>query len=128
MKPLLSRKARIKILVVDDHKLVREGIANVLSAENDISVVGQAENGLEAISKTSALKPDVIVMDLNMPILNGYEAIRMLRKKKIKTKIIIISVNADEETKRTVLGAGAHAYFSKSSDIAELLRLIRRLA
>ena len=127
-KNTLSRKARIKILVVDDHKLVREGIVNVLSAENDISVVGQAENGLEAISKTSALKPDVIVMDLNMPILNGYEAIRMLRKKKIKTKIIIISVNADEETKRTVLGAGAHAYFSKSSDIAELLRLIRRLA
>ncbi len=124
-KNIPSRKAKIKILVVDDHKFVREGIVNVLSAENDISVVGQAANGLEAVAKTSELKPDVIVMDLNMPVLNGYETTRMLRKKKIKVKIIIISVNSDAETKKTVLGAGANAFFSKSSDIAELLRLIR---
>ena len=66
-------------------------------------------------------------MDLNMPVMNGYEAIRMLRKKKIKAIIIILSVNSDEQTKKTVLEAGANAYFSKSSDISELSRLIRRL-
>lgn len=122
-----NQKANIKILVVDDHKFVREGIVNALSAEKYISVVGQAENGLEAVSKASELKPDIIVMDLNMPTLNGYEATRMLRNKKNKVKIIIISVNSDKQTQEAVLGVGANAFFSKSSDITELLKIIRRL-
>ncbi len=120
-----GQKASFKILVVDDHKLVREGIVNALSAEKDISVIGQAENGLEAVSKVSELKPDIVVMDLNMPVMNGSEAARMLRKKKFKVKIIIISVNADKQSESAVLESGANAFLSKSCDLDELLRVIR---
>ncbi len=118
-------KANIRILVVDDHKLVRQGIINALSAEKDISVIGQAENGLEAVSKVRELKPDIVVMDLNMPVMNGSEAARTLREKKSKVKIIIISVNADKQSEKTVLEAGADAFLSKSSDLDELLSVIR---
>ncbi len=120
-----AQKANIKILVVDDHKLVREGIVNALSAEMDISVIGQAENGLEAVSKAGELKPDVVVMDLNMPMMNGSESARMMREKKFKSKIIIISVNADKQAEQAVLEAGAIAFLSKSCDLGELLRVIR---
>lgn len=122
------KKSGIQILVVDDHKLVREGIVNALSTEKDILVIGQAENGLEAISQTSKLKPDVVVMDLNMPVLNGIEATRQLRKKRAKFKIIIISVNADKHAEQTVLEAGADAFLSKSSDLGELMSVIRSFA
>ncbi len=117
--------AKIRILVVDDHKLVRQGIISVLSAEKDIVVVGEAEDGMEAVSRTGELRPDVIVMDLNMPVLNGSGAARLLREKGSAAKIIIISVNADERSKRTVLEAGADAFLSKSSNLEELLRVIR---
>ncbi|GEM_PF-1984205 len=121
-------KSNIRILVVDDHKLVRQGIINALSAEKDISVIGQAENGLEAVSRVNELKPDIVVMDLNMPGMNGSEAAHILREKRSKVKIIIISVNADKQSERTVLEAGADAFLSKSSDVGELLRVIRACA
>ena len=79
---------KIKILIADDHPVVREGLSAMLSKEHDIQVVGEAENGVEAIEKARALQPDVVLMDLRMPELDGVEAMRQIRAKNPEMKFI----------------------------------------
>lgn len=116
-----------KILLVDDHALFREGIRALLSAESDIEVVGEAADGEQAIELAEKLLPDVIVMDLVMPGMNGMQAARQLHDKYPNIKILILSMYDDDEYVYQILRAGASGYVLKRAASDDLLRAIREV-
>ncbi|HAH04960.1 MAG TPA: hypothetical protein DCM05_00315 [Elusimicrobia bacterium] len=122
------KRAMIRVLVADDHGSVRAEIVHTLSADRNISVVGQAKNGSEAVSMIGKLEPDVVVLDLDMPVLNGIEATRRLRKNRVKVKILAVSVVSGEGVERTALEAGADAFLPKSAGRAEWIGAVRAIA
>ena len=87
---------KIGVLLADDHTLIRAGLRMVVEAQSDLSVVGEANNGREAVAMAAALKPDVVVMDIGMPSLNGIEAAREIRKTLPDTQIVMLSMHSDE--------------------------------
>ncbi|MEX1047910.1 MAG: GAF domain-containing protein [Akkermansiaceae bacterium] len=105
---------RIHVLVVDDHPMVREGIANLLDGDSRLSVCGQAADGIEAISAVECHLPDVVLMDVNMPRMNGIEATREIHRRWPQTRIIGLSVQDDATTAKSMCDAGAAAFISKS--------------
>ncbi|MDT3778822.1 response regulator transcription factor [Nitrospira sp. MA-1] len=109
---------------MDDHAVVRQGLRSLLGAFSDIEVVGEAGDGIEAIRLTASLQPDVVVMDINMPKMNGIEATRQIRHHHPGIHVIGLSVRQDKETEQAMRGAGAAAYLSKESAGQELYRLI----
>ena len=114
-----------KVLLVDDHIVVRQGLKALLSDEADIKVVGEADNGREAIDRLSELKPDVVLMDISMPGLNGIEATRQIKQRYQDVKVVVLSMHANEEYVFQVLQAGASGYVLKQSDSLEVLTAIR---
>jgi len=116
---------RVKVLLADDHTIVREGILSLLQAHAEIMVVGTAENGHEAVEKARRSFPDVVVMDIAMPLLNGIEAARQLKKIVPQTKVIVLTMYADEEYVLRALQAGVRGYLLKRSAASELLQAIR---
>lgn len=86
----------IRILITDDHQLFREGIANLLAASTQIEIVGHAENGQQAIEKARKLKPDIVMMDLSLPVMNGVDATRILHKELPETKVLVLSMHDDK--------------------------------
>ena len=116
---------RAKVLLVDDHVIVRQGLKALLSDEPDMEVVGEANNGREALEKLAALEPDVILMDISMPGLNGIEATRQIKQRYPDVKVVILSMHANEEYVFQVLQAGAAGYVLKLSDSMEVLTAIR---
>jgi DNA-binding NarL/FixJ family response regulator len=114
-----------KILLVEDHIVVRQGIKALLSDEPDIEIVGEADNGREALPLVSKLQPDVVLMDISMPGLNGIEATRQIRQRYADVKVVILSMHANEEYVFQVLRAGASGYVLKQSDSSEVLTAIR---
>lgn len=119
---------RIRIILVDDHRLVRAGIRSLLEKLPDIEVVAEASDGTEAIELISKHKPDVVLMDLAMPVLNGLEATRQLARELPEVRIIILSIYADEEHVYQALRAGATGYLLKGAAIQELEVAIRAVA
>jgi two-component system response regulator NreC len=117
--------ARAKVLLVDDHVIVRQGLKALLSDEPDMEVVGEANNGREALEKLAALEPDVVLMDISMPGLNGIEATRQIKQRYPDVKVVILSMHANEEYVFQVLQAGAAGYVLKLSDSMEVLTAIR---
>jgi DNA-binding NarL/FixJ family response regulator len=115
----------IKVLLAEDHTIVRKGIRSLLDDEADIEVVGEAENGRDAVSKTEALLPDVVLMDYTMPILNGLEATRQIKKRLPDIKIVILTMHADEEYIFRFLQAGASGYLVKHTAPKELMSAIQ---
>jgi two-component system response regulator NreC len=115
----------IKVLLVDDHTILREGLRAVLENEPDLYVVGEAEDGLEAVKAASVLNPDVVLMDVAMPRLNGIEATHQIHHLNPCIKILILSMHDDEEYIRLALAAGAMGYLLKDSDTQELMSAIR---
>ena len=115
----------IKVLVVDDHMLVRHGIKAILEAEKGFSVVGEAENGREAVSKAAELAPDVVLMDIAMPILNGVEATRQIKSALPRVNVIALSMYSDEEYIFQVLKAGASGYLLKDTSGPDLISAVR---
>jgi DNA-binding NarL/FixJ family response regulator len=107
--------AVIKVLLAEDHTIVRKGIRSLLDEETNIEVVGEAENGRDAIAKTEELLPDVVLMDYTMPILNGLEATRQIKKRFPDVKIVILTMHADEEYIFQFLQAGASGYLVKQT-------------
>jgi len=105
--------SKIGILIADDHKLTRQGIINFLEVQGDFEVKGEAANGEEAILLAKELKPDVILMDLNMPKINGIEAIREIKKSSPETKIIVLTVFTQNETVFPAINAGVDGYLLK---------------
>jgi len=118
---------QIKILVVDDHALFRQGLSRVLEMEKELAVVGEAENGEDAIRKVAALQPDVVLMDINMPSMNGIEATREIKKRYPDTKVIILSIHEDDEYVFEVVRAGANGYVLKDVAPSELVQAIRNV-
>jgi DNA-binding NarL/FixJ family response regulator len=103
----------IRVLLVDDHPLMRKGIRTVLEAYEDITIVGEASNGIEAINLANAFKPDIIVMDVNMPQMDGVQATRLIKRNLPRTTIIGLSVNESAMVKQSLMEAGASTYLNK---------------
>jgi signal transduction histidine kinase/CheY-like chemotaxis protein len=116
---------RIRVVFVDDHRIVRESLVALLNEETDIEVVGQCENGLEAVEQADRLKPDVFVMDGNMPVMNGIEATRDIKKRWPGIKVIGLSMMEEREGGVKMRAAGADGYVSKSGPPEELVDAIR---
>jgi two-component system response regulator NreC len=116
---------KIKVLVVDDHTLVRDGIRALLLLSADIELVGEAKNGKEALSKIKRLAPDVVLMDLAMPVMNGLEATRRIRKDFPGTKVLALTQYDDSEYVVPVIEAGASGFISKMSAFSELATAIQ---
>ena len=115
----------IRVLLAEDHTIVRKGLRSLLAAEEDLEIVGEAENGREAVEKVDALAPDIVLMDISMPGLNGLEATRHIKKHAPKIKILILTMHTDEEYVFQILQAGASGYLLKQSAIEELVSAIR---
>jgi DNA-binding NarL/FixJ family response regulator len=121
----MKERGRIKILSVDDHPVVREGIAAVLSSEADIVVVAEANNGREAIEQFRKHRPDITLMDLQMPIINGTEAIAAIRKDFPHARIIVLTTYSGDAQAVRAFKAGASGYLLKSMVLKELVETIR---
>jgi two-component system, NarL family, response regulator NreC len=118
----------IKILLADDHALVRHGFRMILAAQPDMEVAGEAGNGREAVDLAQKLKPDVVVMDVTMPELNGIEATRRLIELSPRTRVLALSMHKDAVYVREILRAGARGYLLKDSADADLLEAVRAVA
>lgn len=116
---------RIRVLVVDDHKIVREGLASILSEQPDIEVVAQAGNGREAVDLTNRLQPEVVIMDVSMPLMNGDEATRQIKIMHPEARIIALSMFEDNEMVQRMFRAGAESYVLKTAPSDSLLSAIR---
>jgi DNA-binding NarL/FixJ family response regulator len=119
---------RIKILITDDHTVVREGLSAMLSREKDFEVVGEATNGREAIVKARALKPDMILMDLRMPEIDGIEAMRQIKTENTAMKFIILTTYDNDEYIFKGIEAGARAYLLKDAPREDLFKAIRAVS
>jgi DNA-binding NarL/FixJ family response regulator len=118
----------IRILIADDHTMVRQGLSQICSSETDMQVVGQAANGQEACQLASQMEPDVVVMDINMPILDGVQATRYITEAQPKVGVIILTMYRQDQHVFEAIKAGARAYLLKDADSDELLRAIRAVA
>ena len=115
----------VRVLLVDDHAVIRQALRMVLEAQEDIEVVGDVENGREAVAAAARVRPDVVVMDLVMPGLNGVDATRQVRRASPGTRVVMLSGFVDEDGLLDSLRAGASGYLVKRSDVTELIEAIR---
>jgi DNA-binding NarL/FixJ family response regulator len=118
----------VKILIADDHAIMRDGLRAILAREPDLEVVGQAVDGREAVEKALSLAPDIVLMDITMPGLNGLEATRRIRDARASVRVIGLSMHADPSYVRAMFAAGADAYLLKNSASEELLLAVRAVA
>ena len=114
----------IRVLIADDHKMVREGLRRILEFGGEIQVIDEADNGEECIKKIRSSKPDIVLLDINMPVMNGIEALQEIRKKKLKTKVIILTVHNEIEYLLRAVDIGIDGYVLKDSDAHELIRAV----
>ncbi len=115
----------IKIIICDDHDIMREGLVMLLEDEPKLEIVGLASNGQEAIDLVNALKPDIVLMDISMEGMNGLEATRQIVKNTTNTNVIILTMHEDKAFFLEALQAGANGYFLKGADTEDLVRAIR---
>lgn len=118
----------IRVLIADDHTLLRRGLVKLLELTEDIVVVGQALNGLEAINLVAKLRPDVILMDVNMPRLNGIRATRIINERYGKIPILALTIHDDEQYISEMIRAGATGYILKDSELNSVVKAIKRVA
>ncbi len=121
-------KNKIRILLADDHKLVRQGFRLILVSQEDMDVVGETANGREAVELAKTLKPDVVIMDVTMPELNGIEATRRIREISPHIRVLALSVHRDSVYVREIIRAGAEGYLLKESADTDLLAAVRAVA
>lgn len=119
---------KIRVLVADDHDIVRYGICSVLQSSQDVEVIGEAATGKQAVSMYETHLPDVVLLDISMPDMNGIETTRTIVKKFPAAKILILTMHLNEEYLNQVINAGALGYLLKNADIEEMLSGIRMVA
>jgi DNA-binding NarL/FixJ family response regulator len=119
---------KITVLLSDDHTLVREGLRALLEKTEDIQVVGEASNGQQSVREAKRLKPDVVLLDISMPLLNGLEAARQITKEVPSAKVLILSAYTDDAYIEHAVEAGAAGYLMKETAGEDLLRAIREIA
>ncbi len=117
--------SRIKIIVVDDQRIVREGIVSLINRRHDMEVVAEAENGRTAVKLAGIFRPDVILMDISMPDLNGIEASKIILNKQKSTKIIILSIHTEAKMIRSSIKAGVYGYLLKTCSFQEILKAVK---
>jgi two-component system, NarL family, response regulator NreC len=120
--------ARLRLVLGDDHTLVRQGICKILEEQPEWQVIGQANNGREAVEQVVALQPDVAILDIGMPLLNGIEATRQLVRRLPGLRVLILSMHADEAYITQALHAGAKGYLLKDSADTDLIRAVTAIA
>ena len=124
----MKRKTAIRILLADDHAVVRMGIASLIGAQEDMEVVGEAENGEDTVRETRRLRPDVVIMDLMMPVMDGVAATAEIRNHLPETKVLVITSFVASDAIAHALENGASGIFMKNSPSASLLAAIRAVA
>jgi two-component system, NarL family, sensor kinase len=122
---LLGGALRKRILIADDHEMLRRGVRNTLQTELDLEICGEAVDGQDAVEKVKALQPDLVILDINMPVLNGLVAVRQILRFRPQTKVLVFSVHDSDQTIKEVHAAGAHGFISKGKDAQDLLRVVR---
>ena len=132
----MTSDIKIKVLIVDDHNVVREGLKRILEMDNTLKIVGEAQNGMESIDKALALLPDVIVMDLRMPKMNGIEATRQIKQRLPHTQILILTLYTDDFSDegssemtflKEAMSVGVSGYLLKDSDAALITMAIHQV-
>jgi two-component system response regulator NreC len=123
----MKGKAKIRVLLVEDHSIVREGLQMMLDNEVDIKVIGEAPNGQEAMKLIEATKPDVVLMDLNMPLMSGIECTRQIKLKFPEVRVLILSMHDQESYLLDILNCGAEGFVIKNTRKAELVFAIRKV-
>ena len=123
-----TARSKIKILIADDHPVVRAGLAAMLSREKDIEVVGEAANGRESVDKAAGLKPNIVLMDLRMPELDGIAAMREIKARNPQVKFIVLTTYDNDEYIFKGIEAGARAYLLKDAPREELFKAIRAVS
>jgi DNA-binding NarL/FixJ family response regulator len=117
----------LKVLIADDHEIVRQGLRSMLEAQRDCQIVGEAADGRQAVSMTKELNPDVVILDIGMPTLNGLEATRQILKLRPQTKILILTMHESDSVIREVLDAGARGYILKTDAGRDLVTAVDSL-
>jgi two-component system response regulator NreC len=118
---------KVRVLLVDDHTVVRRGLRKILESTDEIEVVGEIGDGAKAVAETASLGPDVVVMDVGLPGINGIEATRQILTKAPKTQVLILSMHADEQYIRQSVAAGAKGYLLKDADDQDLVSAVLAL-
>ncbi len=116
---------KMRVLIADDHAIVREGLRTLMEDQPDIEVVAEATNGEEAVSKAMELQPDIVLMDITMPGLNGLEATRQIKEQSLDVKVLALTIHESDDYFFRMLDAGASGYFVKGGSFAELVSALR---
>ena len=119
---------KIRVLIADDHTIVRAGVRLLLEAEPDIDVVGEALNGEEAVALVESLQPDVVLMDIAMPVINGLEATRLIKARAPATHVLVLTMHRSDEYFFEILKAGASGYVLKAAEANDLISAIHAVA
>ena len=117
----------LRVLICDDHTIVREGLRSLIEREDDLSVIAEAANGRQAVDMTLQLKPDLVVMDISMPVINGITATRMIKEQNPQQKVLALSMETDRRFVVEVLKSGASGYLLKDAAFSELADAIRQV-
>jgi|SRR5215218_6088947 DNA-binding NarL/FixJ family response regulator len=126
--PSPAPERAVRILIADDHRLFAESLMTVLGEDDRVDVVGIAEDGQEAVELAAKLQPDVILMDLKMPVIDGFEATRRIREAALDTQILILTGTDEEIGSEDAAAAGASGYLRKESSVAELKEVFLEVA
>ena len=124
----MTEASKIRVLIADDHALVRKGLRALLSTKDDLDIVGEAGDGRAAVEQARSLEPDVILMDIQMPGMNGIEAIKQIVFHQVQTRILVLTSFATDDKVFPAIKAGALGYLLKDTDPEELVQSIRRVA
>ena len=119
------RENEIKLIIVDDHDLIREGLNRILSFEDDLVILGEGKNGMEALDLIKALTPDIVLLDINMPVMDGIETLKKIKEYSKDTKVVMLTVENDRRTINEAIDIGADAYVLKESAGSEITNAIR---
>ncbi|MFQ5996324.1 MAG: response regulator [Dehalococcoidales bacterium] len=117
--------SKIRVLIADDHAIVREGLRTLLEAQPDIEVVGEATTGEEVVNKTKEVQPDIVLMDITMPVMSGLEATRQIRQNSPEVKILVLTMHESDDYFFSILEVGASGYFIKGGSSTELISALR---
>ena len=123
----MNKRKKIKLLLVDDHPVVRKGIGSCFNGHSQVEVVGEAVDGQEAVSKVKELSPEIVLMDIEMPVMNGLEATRLINRDFPEVKVLILSVLTKKEQVLEIIKSGAQGYVLKDSSPADLVRAIESI-
>ena len=119
------KENKIKLIIIDDHDLIREGLNRILSFEDDLVILGEGKNGSEALELIKVLTPDIVLLDINMPIMDGIETLKRIKEYSKETKVVMLTVENDRRTINQAIDIGADAYVLKESAGSEITNAIR---